>query len=370
MILKVKELQDACKCILEAVDTTTNLVLNETLELEAKDGVLNLSVTNGEYFVTIKLNMETSETFIATVNAKLFLSLIAKITTSDVEITCENNILLIKANGSYKLPMIYDNDKLLKLNPIVINNVTNAFNIPSSVLLSILNFNSKQLLTGAITRPVQKLYYVDEKGCITFTSGATVNTFNLVQPVRLLLSQKLVKLFKLFAKSDDVAFSLGYDEVGANLQQKIKLETPNISVSSILVSDNSMFKSVPVEAIRGRAEAAYHFSININKNELNDAIDRLLIFSNSGNTSSFCVKCRFCETNIVLSSLDGKNEEYIKYINSTLDSQYETLLNIKEVKTIIDNCEEQDLLLEFGNGEAVVIARGNVKNIIQELHIA
>ncbi len=370
MILKVKELQDACKCILEAVDTTTNLVLNETLELEAKDGVLNLSVTNGEYFVTIKLNMETNDNFIATVNAKLFLSLIAKITTNDVEITCDNNILYVKANGSYKLPMIFDNDKLLKLNPIVINNVTNTFNIPSSVLLSILNFNSKQMLTGSVSRPVQKLYYVDEKGCITFTSGATVNTFSLAQPVRLLLNEKLVKLFKLFAKSDDVSFSLGYDEVGANLQQKIKLETPSISVSSILVSDNSMLKSVPVEAVRGRANNTYPFSVNINKNELNEAIDRLLIFSNSGNVSSFCVRFKFSETSVALSSLDNKNEESIKYVNSSLNSQYETLMNIKEIKTIIDNCQEQDLLLEFGNQEAVVIARGNVKNVIPEVHTA
>ena len=77
MILKVKEFQTACKTILDAVDTTTNSIVNETLELKVVDSVLSLNVTNKEYFTSVKMPVSSEENMIATVDAKVFLSLIS-----------------------------------------------------------------------------------------------------------------------------------------------------------------------------------------------------------------------------------------------------------------------------------------------------
>ena len=73
MILKVEEFQNVCKKILEAVDSSSEIA--DMLELKLKNKVLSLSVTNREYFVKINLDVDSTDEFIAIVNAKLFLSL-------------------------------------------------------------------------------------------------------------------------------------------------------------------------------------------------------------------------------------------------------------------------------------------------------
>ena len=97
--------------------------------------------------------------------------------------------------------------------------------------MSILQFNSKELSKGIISRPIQKLYYVDEHGALTFTTGACVNSFELQQPVKLLLNDRLVKLFKLF-KGEQVDFTLGYDTISEDtIQTKVRFESDDIIIT-------------------------------------------------------------------------------------------------------------------------------------------
>ena len=225
MIIRTDELKDICSKILTAVDDSDLSVVTETLQLKTVNNVLYLAVTNKEYYVETKtaLTGEVGE-FNATVNAKLFLKLMSQITTETVEFNVVDNVLIIKGNGTYKLPLIFDGDTLLELPKINIDNPTLNMPIASENLLSILQYNSKELMKGSIIRPVQKMYYVDEKGCITFTTGACVNNFTLPNQVSVLLNSKLVKLFKLF-KEGDVEFTLGYDAISDDtVQTKVKFE--------------------------------------------------------------------------------------------------------------------------------------------------
>ena len=156
MILRIEDLKDVCNKILSAVDSSELSVLTETLELKAENKILYMSVTNREYYVKVKLDLGEDVSFHVTVNANLFLKLISQTTTDTVEITIDNNTLVGKGNGIYKLPLIYDNDKLLELPEIKINNVTSEFDISGDALVSILTYNSKEIAKGNIVRPVQK----------------------------------------------------------------------------------------------------------------------------------------------------------------------------------------------------------------------
>ena len=198
MILRIEEMQDACSKILAAVDSNNLSVLTETLQIKTEDNQLFISVTNREYFAKVSIAIDTNVDFHATVNANLFLKLISQITTETIEMTLIDNCLVLKGNGTYKLPLIFDGDTLLELPEIKIYNPTVNFVIDSEHLLSILQYNSKEITKGSVTKPIQRLYYMDEKGALTFTTGACVNNFTLDQPVKVLLNDRLVKLFKLF----------------------------------------------------------------------------------------------------------------------------------------------------------------------------
>lgn len=376
MIIRTEELKDICGKILAAVDSSELSAVTETLELKTEGNFLFISVTNREYYAQVKLDLGEHEDFHATVNATLFLKLISQITTDTIEMNTVGNSVVIKGNGTYNLPLIFDGEKLLELPEINIDNVTNEFNISSSILMSILNYNSKELSKGTISKPVQKLYYVDDQGAITFTSGACVNSFNLEQPVKLLLNNRLVKLFKLF-KGNSVNFTIGYDAISEEIiQTKVKFESNDIVLTAILSCDDTMLRSVPVAAIRGRASGVYPYSINVNKDNLIQTINRLLLFS-SGFGSKEIIKpystFEFGSDSVTIYDVNKNNKETLNYNNTILDmedSPYVAILDLTDLKTTLENCTEQYLTIHFGDSSAVVISRGNIKNVIPECSLA
>lgn len=376
MILRIENLQEACKNILTAVDNNELSAITETLELVTKDKFLYINVTNREYFAQVKIDINEEVNFHATVNANLFLKLISQVTTDTVELNVQDQHITVKANGTYKIPLIFDGDKLLELPEIEIKNVTNEFNIKSLVLKSILNYNSKELTKGTISKPVQKLYYVDDKGAITFTNGACVNSFELEQPVKLLFNNRLVKLFKLFT-DENVKFTLGYDAINDDIiQTKVRFESSNIVLTAILSCDDTLLSSVPVNAIRGRAKGDYPYSVNINKDCVLQTINRLLLFNSTAGSAKEVIKpystFEFGKDSVTIYDIKKENKEVINYNNTLIDCDdpYVAILDLSELKVTLESCSEPYLNINFGDGSALVITRGNIANVVPECRVS
>ena len=367
MLLRREALQEVSKLILQAVDTNGISDIVDTLELKVVGTELIMCVTNKEYFVEVKVPVTEESDLHATVNANLFLKLIAQITTDTIELTTENSTLFVKGNGTYKIPLIYDNEKLFELPRITINNPTTNFKIKSSIFHSINNFNSKELTKGLASRPVQKLYYIDEKGCITFTTGACVNTFELPQPIKFLLNARVVKLLKLF-NTEEVDFTLGIDQTDSGLfQTKVEFKNPTITLTTILVGDNELVNSVPADAIRGRAESVYPYSVIINRKFLLEALSRLLLFTNATTLKSYS-KLIFGPNSVTINAVDSDNKEEIPYTNAceALSDNYTAILDLIDLKLTLDNCTDEFVTLNFGDETAFVMVRHNIKNVIPE----
>lgn len=371
MIIKKEKFQEICSTILAATDSAEISTLTETLELKVENKVLYLNVTNGEYYASVKFDLESDEQFHAAVNANLFLKLIAAVTTEDIELQAMDNYVLVKANGTYKIPMIFDGDKLLSLPKIEINNRTVSMKVSGNVLESILNYNSKELLRGTVSRPVQKMFYVDETGCITFTTGACVNNFTLEKPVKVLFNNRLVKLFKLF-KNDMVDFSLGYDSISEELvQTKVEFKTNKITLTAVTGCNDELLNSVPVNAIRGRAAATYDNNVVLNKEELLASINRLLLFSagygSVKNLKPYSLfECK--DDTMTIYDSNKENKEVIKFKNDTkIDAEYSMTLDLSDLKLILDTITEEYVTLSFGNHQAVVVKRTNISNVVPEV---
>ena len=371
LILKRELFQKYCTDILSAVDSNELSILTETLELKILNNTLVMSVTNREYYAKVIIPIENVIELQATVNANLFLRLIAQISTPEIELSVTDNFLVVKGNGLYKLPLIFDGDSLLELPEININNVTATFELDSEILLSILNYNSKQLSIGTISKPVQKLYYVDGKGAVTFTSGACVNSFELPENIRILLNGRLVKLFKLF-KGKGVKFTLGYDNLTDDIiQTKVRFESSDISITAILSCDDTMLNSVPVEAIRGRASAYYPYTVNLSKDALLKTISRLMLFSGSASKELVSYSTfEFEKDRVTIYDSKKENKETLNYNNenSNIEETYKTIVDLAELKGVLESCSEQYVNINFGDTEAFILTRGHVVNIIPEIH--
>ena len=69
MVIDTSELKNVTDKILAAVDSSEISTINETLELEVRNSNLYISVTNREYFVTVKIYLGYEEDLHASVSA-------------------------------------------------------------------------------------------------------------------------------------------------------------------------------------------------------------------------------------------------------------------------------------------------------------
>ena len=368
MILRREDIQEKSAKILSAIDTSEVSSLSDTVEMICKDNYLYLSVTNREYLVEIKIDLGSHEDFHATVSATLFLKLIAQTTSDTIELSVKDNALIVKGNGTYKLPLLYDEDKILSIPKIEVENASVNMQIPSSTLNDIMKFNGKEIQkTTAIARPVQKMYYMDEQGAITFTTGACVNKFSLTTPVKILMSGKLVKLFKLFSNGD-VNFTLGHTALTNEIMQtRVKFELDDVVITAILACDDAMLNSVPAKAIRSRAEDSYAYEIKIDRLDLLQTINRISLFTVSGFTKPYC-SCKFTKDSVTIYDGHSINHETIYYEESKdFEEEYTAILDLNDVKAVLDVCTEQYVTMRFGNKQAVCICYNNIINVIPEI---
>ena len=163
-----KDFAEVANKIKEAVSLTENAA---NLEVVAKGTSLFLNVTNKEFYVSVKYDLTEETNFAATVDASLFLDLVSQITAETFSLTVEGPALIVACGKSkYKLPMIYDNDKLMSLPVIKISNKTVEMPISFDILDSILNVNSKEIakVKKMEVNELQKMYYIDETGCFFY----------------------------------------------------------------------------------------------------------------------------------------------------------------------------------------------------------
>ena len=366
MIIKTKDFKESCLQILSAIDSSNVSTITEALELRADGNKLLLNVTNNEYYCRVKFNLDHEETFRACTNAVLFLKLIANITSDEIELTTTNQYINIKGNGNYRLPLIFEDDKLLNVPEINIVNKTLEMNISGTILNSILINNTRELMKGSFAKPVQKMYYLDQGGCITFTTGACVNSFTLEKPVKLLLNQRIVKLFKMF-KDSTIKFSLGYDQLTESiLQTKIKLETDNIELTTILSSDDSLINSVPVSSIRNMANKDYAHTVVLDRQKLQQVINILALF-NANDTRPISI-FDFNVNELVIHDQDNSCVEAILYANDmTCDEEYSMQLSVNDFKQMIDVLTGDYVTLKFGDHRAIVLVDNSIKYVIPEV---
>jgi hypothetical protein len=264
--------------------------------------------------------------------------------------------------------MIYDGGKLAELPPIEVGEAAESFGIDAGILAGMLRYNSSELQKGGISQPVQRMHYVDEKGAITFTSGACVNSFQLAKPVRMLLPDKVVRLFRLFGDSGEVSFSYGQCLQGSVKQTKVCFETPSVRLASVIPGEDAMMESVPVKVIRGMAESGYGYSVSLSKTDLLQACGRLMLMggfngSLSGNEGLF----EFGSVSVTVRDFTKSNSETIQYKASTLPSGTDAAirLGLDGLRDTLASCDGDTVRVSFNrDGNMMLLTHGSISNII------
>lgn len=374
MILKTKTFQEAANKILVAVGLDRSAA---NLELAAKDTALYLRVTNREYYVAVKFELEAPTEFRAVVDANLFLNLISGINTEEFELVIKDTHVVVKADkSSYKLAMIYENDQLMKLPVIKLDadQITVSMPISSDILMSILNVNGKEVQKAKKldVNELQRYYYIDETGCFTFTTGACVNAFSLEKPIKLLLTDRVVKLFKLF--NSDALLSYGHLVNADNsIQPIVTFQTEAVYVATRLLSDETCIHKIkaPCDAMKNLIKETYDHNLVLSASDLSAAVGRLLMFhknsSAKADLSFVPATVAFNATDFTISDVSGDNVEVITIENgSSTPGEYTMGVNLIDLKSVLDSCKNEHITMNCGNKKSVIINRGTISNVIAE----
>lgn len=371
MEINTQLLQEKCKKILDAIGTKKGLVVDK-VELKLTGGTVFLSITDREYYLSVPVvDVENiDEDFRVVVEADKFLKLVNKTTTKNIQLSVADNVLYVKNNGSYKLPLIADNTgKVVELPKITINNVTNSFTIKNAILQSVLKYNEK-IFSLAGAKGQFPFLYIDNTGAITYDNCACINSFTLEQPVSLFLTEKLVKLFKLF-KSEDVNFTLGFDELpNGVMQQKVCFDDGDVVLYAILTTDSKVVDSFPAKSLRDIANSVSPHTVVISKEDLVGALDRISLFRGALDSKfAYAVRTTFGQDGVKIEDYGQNNSEVVFYEEScpTLEDgkEYSTIFNIDVITMILNNCEDEFLTVSFG-AKALYISKANIVNIIPE----
>lgn len=378
MVITTKDFQEIVNKILLAAGLDDNAA---NLELIAKENTLYLNVTNREYYVSVKFPISEPTTFRAVVDAALFLNLISGINTETFTLTEQiDHIMVTSGKSQYKLAMIFENDKLMSLPVISIENKTVEMPISHDILTSILNVNSKELLKlkgASVVNELQKLYFIDETGCFTFTTGACLNAFTLEKPVKLLLNDRIVKLFKLF--KTDVQFSLGIDVAhSGNTLTKIVMETADTYLAAIINCDDLLISKVqgPCTATRNFIADRYDYNLVLSSTEFSSAISRLQMFTRNNKSVAdklsntyLPVKVTIQDNALIISDKLG-NTEFVTIENgSYVAGEYTFGVNLIDLKLVLDSCKNEHITFNCGNQRSIIISRGAISNLIPEVKL-
>ena len=169
-----------------------------------------------------------------------------------------------------------------------------------------------------------------------------------------------------------VKFTLGEDPVSETITQtKVRFEIPGVTLTVITNCDEELIRTVPVNAIRGRASFEYPHQVILNRQMLTETINRLLLFS-SGYGSKENIKpysaFDFDTDKVTIYASDKQNKETLTYQNNTaLEEPYSLMLDLVDFKTVLDGCSEEFVTLKFGNRQCIVLVRGQISNIIPEV---
>ena len=377
MILKTKAFQEAANKILLAVGIDRAA---GNLELAAKDNALFLRVTNREYYVAVKFDLEEPQNFRAAVDATLFLNLLSGINTETFELTISSSNVIVKAGkSSYKIAMIYENDQLMELPIIKLDpsQVTVSMSIDHEILMSILNVNGKEIqkaqkLKKQDVHVLQRYYYLDEAGCFTFTTGACINAFTLEKPIKLLLTDKVVKLFRLFNSSAWLSYGHVANADGT-LQPIVVFQTEEVYIAARLLNDDLQLQQIkaPCDAMKNLVNIAYDHNLVLSSSDLAAAVARLLMFHRNSSAKPDLAfvpaSITFNSTELTITDDSGENSEVLNIENgSTTLGNYTMGVNLMDLKAVLDSCKNEHITINCGNHKSIVINRGTISNIIPE----
>lgn len=367
--LKTSLIKELTSKINKGIEGERTVRISELLELSVENNKLLLSVTNTQFYLSIEVvdNLNVNENLHVTIDADTFIKLVSKTTSDKIYLDTKDGNLLFKGNGEYIFPLELEQNGEVKRLPKIDINSQQTFDIMGDTLYSIYSFGNNELVNDVPVDAVQKYYYFDNLGCITYTESPYLNNFNLSTPFKILINDRLAQLFTLF-RGQKVRVGLSKDLDNNLYQNKIMFECDNIKLVSYLPNDDLVNK-YPANECRMLQENPYPGKVTINRVDLSNALDRLNIFSIKDGNIVFkkAGQLNFTTNGLEIISVLDKNKEIIPYVDKPQYYSYSCYMNLSQLLRHSKASSENTLEVNYGNELCLMLRKDNYAQIIVEM---
>lgn len=363
MIFRTENLIDNLKIFKGTTDIQyTKFDTNaSTLEIKTENGAVKFIVGNTEYVQELSIpTIGVTTGFDVSIDSSTFFNLLFRTTTETISLDLDDKNLKFVGNGTFVIPVIYDGSDMYKVADIPLENVTIDTSISYDDLNTIITYNSRQFDRGMGIDAVQKLFYLDNEGCITFNTGAVVTKFKLGATMKILLKPVVADLFKNFAlnKVDSIAMKVGHKVDGQNTYPVLKL-TDGTYTLTIVCPLESLMNNYPVDKIRERATKDLGHEVTIECSNLSDAIDRFRIFTDG--------IVNVTVDNSGMTIHQGTNEEKVLFESAiSLPEKYEFSVSLSYLSSILKSLPHKYMKFRFGDHVSLTVVTQNIYHVIPE----
>ena len=327
-----------------------NLIpITSMIGIKLSDGKLRLLTTDMTNTLCIIIDKVAGDDMDITVDADKFGKLIAKTTSEDIDLSVKDDILFVKANGTYKIPLISDEEGLISFPDVNIGSEPNAKTKLSSVMQAY-NIN-KSALAKTLENPALTGYYCGDMVISTDANVITFNGFKMFdceEPI--LISAQQMQLLTLNTKEDIEVLISG---------NSIQFVTEDVVIDGALMEGIEDF---PANEVNAYLDEAFTSSCKVPKDLLLSVLDRLALFIEPYDKNG--AYFTFGRKGINIHSKKDASTETINYVESKDFEPFVCCVDIPMLKEQLQANPDDTVKIFYGNENALKIESGKVTQVI------
>jgi len=347
MKITTERLQEATSKAIKGAGFNTLIPLTSMIGIELKDNTLYLKTTDMTNNVISVVDKVAGEDVDVTIDADKFGKLIAKMTSTDITLTVQEDCLQIEGNGVYKLPLISDEDGLVEFPKIEIPELTKQVKLTS--VMDIYNTN-RYALAKTMEQPALTGYYCGKN--VTISTDTLVITFNQFgfSDEDILISPQMMQLLTL-NKQENISAD--------NIDGQLYFATDDLIIAGPMLEG---IEDYPVSSIMQYLDIEYESSCKIPKGLLLDVLDRLSLFIEpyDKNGAYFA----FGRKGINIHSKKDASAETINYIDSKNFKPFVCCVDVPLLKEQLQSIPEDTVQMFYGDENALKLVCGKIVQVI------
>lgn len=342
-------MKDAVNKAIKGAGFNNLIPITSMIGIKLEGGKLRLFTTDMTNTLCIIIDKVSGEDMDITVDADKFGKLIAKTTSEDIDLSVKDDILYVKANGTYKIPLISDEEGLVTF-PGLAETKGKTTNVKLTSIMQAYNIN-KSALAKTLENPALTGYYCGDMVISTDANVITFNDFKMFeQDEPLLISPQLMQLLTL------------------NKQEDIKLivdKTLLTFVADDMVVQGAVMEGIedfPADDVKAYLDEAFTSSCKVPKDLLLATLDRLALFIEPYDKNG--AYFTFGRKGINIHSKKDASTEVINYVESKDFKQFICCVDIPMLKEQLRANPDDTVKICYGNENALKIESGKVTQVI------